>query len=246
MMIGKYPSETYRDGGHFNTYFPKNIDDRRARPRRRGRANVRRSLPLVLPLSDRPESGLRRLGHVRDPARHGRQRQQRHERAHERPRAQAAREAREHRRSTGRALRPAQRTAAPTAAPTTAECRSPRPSARSTAARAAIAASSPGSTSSTRTRSTSRTRAHRTSSGPYPAKTLYDQEVWFTDLHIGKVLDYIKAQPWAEDTAIVLTADHGEAFADHGMNWHGQEIWESLIRVPLVVYIPGRSRDASR
>ena len=76
-------------------------------------------------------------------------------------------------------------------------------------------------------------------SGPYPAKTLYDQEVWFTDLHIGKVLDYIKSQPWAENTAIVLTADHGEAFADHGMNWHGQEIWESLIRVPLVVYIPG-------
>ena len=72
-----------------------------------------------------------------------------------------------------------------------------------------------------------------------PAKMLYDQEVWFTDKHIGKVLDYIKSQPWAEDTAIMLTADHGEAFADHGMNWHGQEIWESLIRVPLLVYIPG-------
>jgi arylsulfatase A-like enzyme len=76
-------------------------------------------------------------------------------------------------------------------------------------------------------------------SGPFPAKNLYDQEVWFTDLHIGKVLDYIKSQPWADDTAIVLTADHGEAFADHGMNWHGQEIWESLIRVPLLVYVPG-------
>lgn len=75
--------------------------------------------------------------------------------------------------------------------------------------------------------------------GPSPAKNLYDGEVWYTDKHIGKVLDYIKSQPWAEDTAIVLTADHGEAFADHGMNWHGQEIWESLIRVPLVVYVPG-------
>ena len=75
--------------------------------------------------------------------------------------------------------------------------------------------------------------------GPLPAKNVYDQEVWYTDKHIGRVLDYIKAQPWAEDTAIVLTADHGEAFADHGMNWHGQEIWESLIRVPLLVYVPG-------
>ncbi|MBS2013419.1 MAG: sulfatase-like hydrolase/transferase [Deltaproteobacteria bacterium] len=74
---------------------------------------------------------------------------------------------------------------------------------------------------------------------PFPAKSLYDQEVWFTDLHIGKVLDYIESQPWGKDTAIILTADHGEAFADHGMSWHGAEIWESLIRVPLVVYVPG-------
>lgn len=77
------------------------------------------------------------------------------------------------------------------------------------------------------------------SGGPYPAKALYDQEVWYTDKHIGKVLDYIKSQPWGEDTAIVLTADHGEAFGDHGMNWHGMEIWESLVRVPLFVYVPG-------
>ena len=74
---------------------------------------------------------------------------------------------------------------------------------------------------------------------PFPAKALYDQEVWFTDLHIGKVLDYIESQPWGKDTAIILTADHGEAFADHGMSWHGAEIWESLVRVPLVVYVPG-------
>ena len=73
----------------------------------------------------------------------------------------------------------------------------------------------------------------------FPAKALYDQEVWYTDKHIGKVLDYIASQPWGEDTAIVLTADHGEAFADHGMSWHGMEIWESLIRVPLLVYLPG-------
>ncbi|MDB4945579.1 MAG: Choline-sulfatase [Labilithrix sp.] len=72
-----------------------------------------------------------------------------------------------------------------------------------------------------------------------PTKNLYDGEVWYTDKHIGKVIDYINSQPWAEDTAIVLTADHGEAFADHGMNWHGMEIWESLVRVPLLVYLPG-------
>jgi choline-sulfatase len=75
--------------------------------------------------------------------------------------------------------------------------------------------------------------------GPWPAKNLYDGEVWYTDQYIGKVLDYVAEQPWGADTAIIVTADHGEAFADHGMSWHGAELWESLVRVPLVVYIPG-------
>jgi choline-sulfatase len=70
-------------------------------------------------------------------------------------------------------------------------------------------------------------------------RALYDQEVWFTDQQIGRVLDHIAQQPWAKDTAIIVTADHGESFGDHNMAWHGREIWESLIRVPLVVYVPG-------
>jgi arylsulfatase A-like enzyme len=72
-----------------------------------------------------------------------------------------------------------------------------------------------------------------------PARALYDQEVWYTDKHIGRVLDYIASQPWGADTAIVMTADHGEAFYEHGMLFHGSEIWNELVHVPLVVYVPG-------
>ncbi len=76
--------------------------------------------------------------------------------------------------------------------------------------------------------------------GPGAAtRALYDQEVWFTDKHIGRVLDFIASQPWGKDTAIIVTADHGEAFGEHAMAWHGREIWEPLVRVPLVVYVPG-------
>ena len=71
------------------------------------------------------------------------------------------------------------------------------------------------------------------------ARALYNQEIWFTDKHIGRVLDYIASQPWAADTAIVMTADHGEAFYEHGMMFHGQEIWNELVHVPLFVYVPG-------
>jgi arylsulfatase A-like enzyme len=70
-------------------------------------------------------------------------------------------------------------------------------------------------------------------------KAAYDAEVWFTDKHIGRVLDYISSQPWGKRTAVVLTSDHGEAFSEHGMNWHGMEIWEPLIRVPLLMAVPG-------
>lgn len=67
----------------------------------------------------------------------------------------------------------------------------------------------------------------------------YDGEVWFTDKHVGRLLDFIAQQPWAADTAIIVTADHGEAFGEHNMAWHGREIWEPLVRVPLIVYVPG-------
>jgi choline-sulfatase len=70
-------------------------------------------------------------------------------------------------------------------------------------------------------------------------RNLYDQEIWYTDKHIGRVLDYVASQPWADETAIVMTADHGEAFYEHGMLFHGSEIWEELVRVPLLVYVPG-------
>jgi choline-sulfatase len=73
------------------------------------------------------------------------------------------------------------------------------------------------------------------------ARDLYDEEVFFTDLWIGKLLDHVAAQPWAARTVIVVTADHGEAFGEHGMSRHAHEVWEELVHVPLFFYAPGRS-----
>ena len=80
-------------------------------------------------------------------------------------------------------------------------------------------------------------RADRTPSGQ--ARAQYDEEVWFTDLHVGRVLDFVKAQPWGANTVIILTADHGEAFGEHKHWGHGRELWEPLVRVPLIVAVPG-------
>ncbi len=71
------------------------------------------------------------------------------------------------------------------------------------------------------------------------APGLYDGELHFTDRHVGKLLDFIAAQPWADHTAVILSADHGETFGEHDMYRHGFELWEELIHVPLLVHLPG-------
>ena len=68
---------------------------------------------------------------------------------------------------------------------------------------------------------------------------LYDGEVAYTDFHIGRVLDALEASPAAGRTAVILTADHGEAFGEHGEFRHGRHIWEEIVHIPLVVFAPG-------
>ncbi|HQY62525.1 MAG: sulfatase [Myxococcales bacterium] len=70
------------------------------------------------------------------------------------------------------------------------------------------------------------------------ARDIYDEEVFYTDLWIGKLLDWVKTQPWAARTAIVVTADHGEGFGEHSFYRHAHEVWEPLVRVPLFVMLP--------
>jgi arylsulfatase A-like enzyme len=71
------------------------------------------------------------------------------------------------------------------------------------------------------------------------ARDRYDGEVQFTDLQIGKLLEFVWGQPWGARTAIVVSADHGEAFGEHGLYRHGFEIIEELVRVPWFFYVPG-------
>lgn len=67
----------------------------------------------------------------------------------------------------------------------------------------------------------------------------YHGEVAFVDYQIGRIIDFVRAQPWGARTAIVITSDHGEAFGEHGMIRHGFELWEPLVHVPLIVHVPG-------
>jgi choline-sulfatase len=70
------------------------------------------------------------------------------------------------------------------------------------------------------------------------SRDLYDSEVAFTDHHVGRLLDQLQASAFAERTIVIVTSDHGEAFGEHGMIRHGFELWEELVRVPLIVSVP--------
>jgi arylsulfatase A-like enzyme len=67
----------------------------------------------------------------------------------------------------------------------------------------------------------------------------YDSEVFFADMQIGRLLDFARTQPWWDETAVIISADHGEAFGEHGMYKHAFELWEVLTHVPLLIHVPG-------
>lgn len=68
---------------------------------------------------------------------------------------------------------------------------------------------------------------------------LYDGEVTYTDYHLGQLFAKLKALGIWNDTLLVLFADHGEEFEDHGSVHHVHTLYEELLHVPLMVKLPG-------
>ncbi|HPG24722.1 MAG TPA: sulfatase-like hydrolase/transferase [Myxococcota bacterium] len=64
---------------------------------------------------------------------------------------------------------------------------------------------------------------------------LYRGEIEYLDGNFGKLLAKLEALGLYDDTIIVLTADHGEEFDDHGGFWHGLTLYDEQIHVPLVI-----------
>ncbi len=74
---------------------------------------------------------------------------------------------------------------------------------------------------------------------------LYRGEIDYLDENFGKLLAKLDAEGLYDDTVIVLTADHGEEFAEHGGFWHGLTLYDEQIHVPLVIkWAKGGERPA--
>ena len=71
-----------------------------------------------------------------------------------------------------------------------------------------------------------------------PMRNAYDSDIEYLDEHIGVLLDGLRRRGLYEDAVILFTSDHGEEFYDHKGWWHGQTLFDELIRVPALLKLP--------
>jgi len=66
----------------------------------------------------------------------------------------------------------------------------------------------------------------------------YDAEIAYTDHEIGNLIKTLEWMGHIDDTLIVITSDHGEGLGQHGHLGHTINLYEELVRVPLLFYWP--------
>ena len=78
-------------------------------------------------------------------------------------------------------------------------------------------------------------------------KDLYDEEIAYFDARFAELLAALRGSGLLDDSIVVFAADHGEEFLEHGHIKHCRTLFDSSIRVPLLLKIPGAdARTVSR
>jgi arylsulfatase A-like enzyme len=72
------------------------------------------------------------------------------------------------------------------------------------------------------------------------ARDAYDDCIAFLDDRIGSLFEELETRGLLKNTLIIITADHGEGFGEHGNFGHANSLYHEEIRVPLVMIGPRR------
>ena len=67
----------------------------------------------------------------------------------------------------------------------------------------------------------------------------YDGEIRYWDSEFGKLLGSLERRGVLDETVIVVVGDHGEEFFEHGKIYHGEQLYDESIHVPLMIRAPG-------
>jgi arylsulfatase A-like enzyme len=71
----------------------------------------------------------------------------------------------------------------------------------------------------------------------------YDAGIRFVDAQLALFFEVLEAQGWLDDSLVIVTSDHGEAFFEHGLYiGHSYSLFDSELRVPLIVRSPGQKQ----
>ena len=68
---------------------------------------------------------------------------------------------------------------------------------------------------------------------------LYRDAIAALDRRLQRIVETYRAAGRWQNTLLLLTSDHGQAFGEHGMIWHGVRTDEEMLRVPLLLRLPG-------
>jgi arylsulfatase len=69
----------------------------------------------------------------------------------------------------------------------------------------------------------------------------YDDSIRYLDAELGDFFDELKARGLYEDSLVIVTSDHGDAFGEHGYYTHPRQLHEMLLHVPLFISAPSQS-----
>ncbi len=67
----------------------------------------------------------------------------------------------------------------------------------------------------------------------------YDGEIAAVDASMAEIFSELERANLTRRTIIVVTADHGEEFREHGGQFHSSKLYEELLHVPLIIMVPG-------
>ena len=70
------------------------------------------------------------------------------------------------------------------------------------------------------------------------AQSWYDGEIAYLDHCIGELVDFVHNEGLFDNTVLVITADHGENFGQHGLAGHHFRLYDSVLHVPLIMSCP--------
>lgn len=67
----------------------------------------------------------------------------------------------------------------------------------------------------------------------------YDAEIWHADHQLGRLIEGLRRQKLWDQTLLLVTGDHGEAFGEHADRWHGTNLYDPQLRPAALLRVPG-------